>query len=113
MSLLSALSEKSLYIIFNPLPQKKPVENIVGKRENAGHNQHFLLFPTMFSTFPKTNFNFSVTFILLAAKAFDMYKFKNFSFGKELTGSFITRVVCFKLGQVINYQKGIPYSKGR
>ena len=30
-------------------PQMDPFENIVGKGENAG-NQHFLLFPTMFST---------------------------------------------------------------
>ena len=34
--------------------EKKPFENIVGKGENAG-NQHFLLFPTMFSTLPNTN----------------------------------------------------------
>ena len=32
--------------------KKKPLENIVGKGENAGY-QHFLLFPTMFSTLPK------------------------------------------------------------
>ena len=30
----------------------KPLKNIVGKRKNAG-NQHFLLFPTMFSTLSK------------------------------------------------------------
>ena len=34
---------------FNDPGKKKPFENIVGKGENAG-NQHFLLFPTMFST---------------------------------------------------------------
>ena len=37
---------------FNSLPhnpRKKPFENIVGKGENAV-KQHFLLFPTMFST---------------------------------------------------------------
>ena len=33
--------------------EKKAFENIMGKRENAG-NQHFLLFPTMFSTLPST-----------------------------------------------------------
>ena len=52
---------------FNPLPhnpdltplEKKAFENIVGKGENAG-NQHFLLFPTMFSTLPNTTFNFWV-----------------------------------------------------
>ena len=33
---------------------EKVFENIVGEGENTG-NQHFLLFSTMFSTFPKTN----------------------------------------------------------
>ena len=42
---------------------RKPFENTVEKEENAG-NQHFLPFPTMFSTLPITNFHFSVTFIL-------------------------------------------------
>ena len=51
--------------------RNKPFENIVGKEENAG-NQHFLLFPTMFSTHPKTNFNFSVTFILSSASSFNL-----------------------------------------
>ena len=32
--------------------RKKPFENIVGKGENAG-NQHFLLFPQCFLSFPK------------------------------------------------------------
>ena len=50
---------------------KKPFENIVGKRRNAG-SQNFLLFPIMFSTLPKTNFNFSVTFILTSASAFNL-----------------------------------------
>ena len=31
---------------------RKPLENIVGKGENAG-NQHFLLFPQCFLPFPK------------------------------------------------------------
>ena len=33
--------------------RKKPIENIVGKGENAG-NQHFLLFPMMFYILSKT-----------------------------------------------------------
>ena len=37
--------------------RKKPFENNVGKAENAV-NQHFLLFPTLFSPHLKTNFNF-------------------------------------------------------
>ena len=40
------------------------IENIVGKRENAG--------PTMFSTLPKPNSNVSFTFILSSANAFNL-----------------------------------------
>ena len=54
---------------------KKYLENIVGKGENAG-NQHFLLFPTMFSTLSPKKFNFSVTFILLSANAFNLDRSK-------------------------------------
>ena len=42
------------------LYQKKKKKNIMGKGENAG-NQHFLLFPIMFSTLPKINLTFSST----------------------------------------------------
>ena len=38
-------------------PGNEAFENIVGNGENTG-NQHFLLFPIMFSTIPKPNFNF-------------------------------------------------------
>ena len=61
---------------------KMPFENIVRKGENAG-NQHFLLFPTMFSTLPETNFNFSVTYILSPANAFNFNQ-SILSFGKKL-----------------------------
>ena len=63
----------------------KPFENIVGKGENAG-NQHFLFSPQYFSTISKTNFIFSVTFILSSAKfnAFISDQSKNLLFGKEL-----------------------------
>ena len=37
----------------------------------------------MFSTHPKTNFNFSVAFNLLSANAFSLYLSKILSFGKE------------------------------
>ena len=47
-----------------------PFENIVWKGENAGH-QYFLLFPRFFSTIFNLNFNFSVTFILSSANAFN------------------------------------------
>ena len=62
--------------------EKKPSENIVGKGENAG-NHHFLLFQQCF-LFPKTNFNFSVTFILWFARAFSLNLSKIPSFGTDL-----------------------------
>ena len=42
---------------YHPIPTlttqyKKPLENIVGKGENAGY-QHFVLFPQFFLLFPK------------------------------------------------------------
>ena len=67
---------------FNDL-KKKPFENRVGEGEN-GSNQHCLLFPTMFSTHPKTNFIFSVTFSLLSANAFNLDQSKILLFGTEL-----------------------------
>ena len=38
----------------------------------------------MFSTLPKTNINFSFTFILSSASAFNLDPSKNMSFGVEL-----------------------------
>ena len=61
-----------------------PLENIVGKGENAG-NQHFLLFSPCFLPFP--NFNFSVTIILSSANVFNLDRSKILSFDKELIGS--------------------------
>ena len=62
--------------------RKKPFEKIVGKGENAV-NPAFSPLSTMFSTLLKTNFNFSVTFILSSANAFNLNQSKNLSFGKE------------------------------
>ena len=42
-------------------------------------------FPVMFSTLPKTNFGFSITFIISSASAFNLDQSKNLSFGRELT----------------------------
>ena len=80
---------------------KKPFENIVGKGENAG-NQHFLLFPAMFSIHPKKTFFFDVTFILLSAYAFNLDQSKNLSFGKDLNLSqfWITRRQNFRMVQM-------------
>ena len=63
--------------------RKKPFENIVGKGENAG-NQHFLVIPQCFLSFPKTNFNFSVKFNLMSANALNLDQSKNLLLGKEL-----------------------------
>ena len=69
-------------IPFNDL-EKKPFENNVGKGENAG-NQHFLLFPTMFSTLPSINFSFLVTLMLPYANDFNFDQSKILSFGKRV-----------------------------
>ena len=42
--------------------KKKSSEHIVGKGENIG-KQHFLLFPTLFSTHSKRNFCFYITLL--------------------------------------------------
>ena len=52
-----------------------PVENIVGKGENAG-DQHFLLFPQSF----RPNQNTRGTFILSPANTFNLVEFKIMSF---------------------------------
>ena len=61
---------------------KKPFENIVGKRENAG-NQHFLRFQQCFLRFRKQISIFSVTFILSSANAFSLEQSKYLLFGKH------------------------------
>ena len=63
--------------------KEKPLENTVGKGDNAG-NLHFLLFPQCFFIHPKENFCFSGTFILSSANVFNLYQPKNLLFGKEL-----------------------------
>ena len=62
--------------------QSQSFANNVGKGENAVTS----IFPlyTMFSSLPYTNFNFSVTFILLSANAFNSGWSKILSFGNEL-----------------------------
>ena len=69
MFIQSDFNRLTLYhtiVTFNN-PETRAFENIVRKGENAG-NQHFLLFPTMFSTLPKPNLNFSFTCMLSSAK---------------------------------------------
>ena len=68
---------------FTDLEKEVFSENVEGKGENAG-NQHFLYFPQYFPSFPKTNFNFSVTFSLSSANALNLDPSKRLSCGKEL-----------------------------
>ena len=63
--------------------KKKHFKNTVGKGENAG-NQHFLLFLQCFLPFPKTNLNFSVTFMMSSSSNFNLDHSENLSFGKDL-----------------------------
>ena len=54
---VSAIWREMLLTLYHKIPifnnlKKKPLENIVGKGENAG-NQHFHLFPQCFLLFPK------------------------------------------------------------
>ena len=64
-------------------PEKEGFENIVGKGEYAG-KPHFLCFLQYFQHIPKTNFSFSVTFMLLSAK-------------------------CFQFGQILTLYQTIPF----
>ena len=69
---------------FNDPEKESFFENIAGKGENAG-NQHFLLLLQCFTPFPKTNFNFLVTFIVLSANALNLDQSKILSFDKVLS----------------------------
>ena len=51
------------------------------------------------STLPKTISNFSVTFILSSANAFNLGQAENLSFGKELTLYFFTEQQIFEPDQ--------------
>ena len=54
-------------------------------------------FPTMFSPLSKTNFKFSITFILSSANAFNFDQSKFFSFGKELILSLTPDLETYKI----------------
>ena len=58
--------------------ERERVEHIVGKGKKAGNIPEFLIFLSLFSMFPKINFNFSVSFILSSAKALSFKKTQNF-----------------------------------
>ena len=63
--------------------KKKPFENSVGKGENAG-NQHFLLFPGYFLSFPKQISIFLSHLFLSSANAFNLDQSTTLSFAKQL-----------------------------
>ena len=52
----------------------------------------FSPFSIVFSTLSRTNFNFTDTFILFSANAFNFEQSKNLSFGKELI---LNSIICF------------------
>ena len=85
----SAIKSSPIKPDFLKTLEKKTFENIVGKGENAV-NQHFLLFPQCFLPVPKTNFNFSDTYILSSANAFNLDQSKNALFGKESKAETLT-----------------------
>ena len=66
----------------------------------------------MFSTRPKTNFSFSVTFILSSASAFNLDQSKNLSFGKWLRKMYCNNRDG-KMNQHFNYRisRGSNYLK--
>ena len=64
-------------------PERVVLENIVGKGENAG-KQHFLLFPTMFSTLSNTEVLILPVFHLSSANAFSLSVRRKLSCGNGL-----------------------------
>ena len=63
-------------------PEKEGLEN--SEKTRKCWLPAFSPFPTIIFTPAKTNFNFSVTFILSSPNALNLGKFKNLSLGKEL-----------------------------
>ena len=55
--------------------EKEAFENIVGLGENAG-NQHFILFPQSFLSFPKQISHFSCHIYFVFCKCFKLYSLK-------------------------------------
>ena len=90
--------------------RKKPFENIVGKKENAG-NQHFLLFPQCFLSYKRQLQHFE--YHLSSANVFDLGKPKILSSSKGLklvivrlrVRCYLTDDFCFSIGYK-NCEKG-------
>ena len=67
---------------FNALKKRSPLKTLWEKEKMLVTS--IFTIPTMFSTIPKMNFNFSVPFILLSANAFNFNKSYMLLFGKAL-----------------------------
>ena len=79
--------------------KKKPVENIVGKEENAV-NQHFLSFLLSFCIQSKTEISISAISNLSSANASVLIKSQILSFGKELSSIPIFSHSCFNFSKI-------------
>ena len=76
---------------------KKPFENIVGKRENAG-NQHFLLLPKCLLSISNTNFHLDYMYIeMSSANTFKLDWSQFLSLGYRVTLPSIKILVLSKL----------------
>ena len=81
--------------------KKKPSENIVEKGENAG-NQHFLLFPQCFPSYPEQILPCGSLLKFVICKCLQFGLGSNIlSFGKELT-----KQQYFRLSQIENIRRG-------
>ena len=93
--------------IFND-PEEVAFRKHCGKRRKCW-KPAFSPFPRMFSTPPKTNYSFSVNFILSSAIAFKLDWSKIVSFGKELNKIQILSHIyyficmCFEFGPVLTH----------
>ena len=86
--------------------KEKTFENIVEKGENAVSP-----FPTMFSTLPKTSFNFSFKFILSSANAFNLDQSKILLCGKELNNRILkwSKLKAFANNKLTHSHKMTPF----
>ena len=87
-------------------PKEEGFGTHYGKRRNAG-NQHFFLFPTLFSTLSKTEIVILATFNLLSANALNLVVSKILFFGnwfiheKDLVKMDQCSVDCYKVGLMV------------
>ena len=84
-------------------PKKEDFWKYFGKRRKCW-KPAFSPFLKMFSTILKTNFNFSVTFILLSASALLLDHFKIVSFGEELISTVLNQLYMYSFSNLTHYQ---------